>query len=161
MTNNQSILTKFYNDIIVISFSLLFFIVTTTIISMIISGSRLDGMFKGLCFGFGLSMTTFYYLRGQLKIWTTIIQAVVNSAFTVFTFLGLDYLIDNTETTTVAFGYVKILISIPIFISTFKQILDRFALILNAVKREKKPINLIWQFDNINREKKPNAQQRI
>ncbi|WP_167517097.1 hypothetical protein [Hydrotalea flava] len=142
MNKKQTILTKFYNDIIVITFSLLFFIVTTTIISMMLSGSRIDGMFKGIYFGLGLSMATFYYLRGQFKILTTIIQALLNTALTVLTFFGMDYLIGDNETSKIAYGYVYILISIPLFITTYKQILDNFATKLNADKRAKEPVNL-------------------
>ncbi len=133
----------FYSDFIVTTFSLLLLMVVGTIGSIIVTGSREEGMAYGLIGGLGLGLIAFYYLRGQFNFIWTVLQLTINAGLTVGEFLGVSYLLKDTGVSEISYGYVLIFISVPTLISINKQLLDILTKKLNAEKRVKQPMQIL------------------
>lgn len=145
MTTEQNIsyFRTFYSDFIVTTFSLLLLMVVGTIGSIIVTGSREEGMVYGLLGGLALGLIVFYYLYGQFKLIWTVLQVTVNAGLTAGEFLGVSYLLKDTGISEISYGYVLIFISVPTLISINKQLLDNLTKKLNADRREKKPFQIL------------------
>lgn len=140
---NISYFRIFYSDFIVTTFSLLLFMVFGTMGSIIVTGSREEGMVYGLIGGLALGLITFYYLRGQFNFIWTAMQLIINAGMTVGQFLGVSYLLNDTGIAEISYGYVLIFISVPTLISINKQLLDSLTKKLKAEKRTKEPIRIL------------------
>lgn len=145
MTTQQNIpyFRIFYNDFIVTIFSLLLLMIVGTIGSIIVTGSREEGMGFGLIGGLAMGLIVFYILRGQYNFIWTILQLTINAGLTVGEFLGVDYLLKDTGISEISYGYVLVFISVPTLISINKQLLDGLTKKLNAEKRLKQPIQIL------------------
>jgi hypothetical protein len=141
--NDKSFFNIFYSDFIVIIFSFLAFLVITTVISITVIGSREEGMASGLIIGLALGLGTFYYLRGQFNFILTVVQAIINAGLTIAEFLGVAFLLKDTEIAEISYGYLLIFISVPALISVNKQILDYLTSKINGQKRDKEPMNIL------------------
>lgn len=140
---NTSYFRTFYSDFIVTTFSLLLLMVVGTIGSIIVTGSREEGMVYGLIGGLALGLIAFYYIRGQFNFIWTLLQLTINAALTVGEFLGVSYLLNDTGISEISYGYVLIFISVPTLISINKQVLDNLTKKLNAEAREKQPFQIL------------------
>lgn len=145
MTTQQNIsyFRTFYSDFIVTTFSLLLLMVVGTIGSIVVTGSREEGMVYGLIGGLALGLITFYYLRGQFNFIWTVLQLTINAGLTVGEFLGVSYLLKDTGIAEISYGYVLIFISVPTLISINKQLLDSLTKKLNAERRVKQPFQIL------------------
>jgi hypothetical protein len=111
-----------------------------TIGSIIVTGSREEGMSYGLIIGLASGFKAFYYVRGQFNFIWTFLQLIINSGLTVVEFFGVYYLLKNTGISEISYGYLLIFISLPALASINKQTLDYFAKKLNAESRIKQPM---------------------
>lgn len=141
--HNTSNFKTFYIDFIVLTFSLILLLVVVTIGSIIVTGSREEGMVYGLIGGFALGLILFYYLRGQFNFFWTVLQWTINAGLTVGEFLGVSYLLKDTGISDISYGYVLIFISVPTLISINKQLLDKLSENLNVAKRLRKPFRIL------------------
>jgi hypothetical protein len=117
--------------------------VVGTISSIVVTGSREEGMVYGLIGGLVLGLITFYYLRGQFNLIWTVLQLTINAGLTVGEFLGVSYLLKDTGIAEISYGYVLIFISVPTLISINKQLLDSLTKKLNAERRLKQPFQIL------------------
>ena len=136
----NSCFRMFYFDFIVATFSMLVFMLVWTIGSIIVTGSREEGMSYGLIIGLASGFKAFYYVRGQFNFIWTFLQLIINSGLTVVEFFGVYYLLKNTGISEISYGYLLIFISLPALASINKQTLDYFAKKLNAESRIKQPM---------------------
>lgn len=140
---HNSYFRTFYSDFIVTTFSLLILLVIGTIGSIIMTGSREEGMVYGLIGGLVLGLIAFYYLRGQFNFFWTVLQLTINAGLTAGEFFGVSYLLRDTGISEISYGYVLIFISIPALISINKQLLDSLTKKLNGGKRVKEAIRIL------------------
>ena len=145
MTTQQqnSYFRTFYSDFIVTTFSLLLLLAVGTIGSIIVTGSREEGMVYGLAAGLVLGLIAFYYFRGQFNFIWTALQLTINAGLTIGEFLGVSHLLKDTGISEISYGYVLIFISVPTLISINKQLLDNLTRRFNGQKREKQPIQIL------------------
>jgi hypothetical protein len=133
--NNKSTIRLFLTDFATVALSFLIFLAIMTITSIVVIGSREEGMGFGLIIGFVAGLATFYYFRGQFNLIWTILQIIVNGILTIGELFGVWWLLEGTTISEISYGYLLILISIPSLISINKQIIDHLTIQMNGQKR--------------------------
>jgi hypothetical protein len=107
-------------------------IVISTFCSIIVTGSREEGMVYGLIGGFIMGLIFFYYLRAKFRFWTAALQLTINAVVSIGEFLVIRNFTDDMEISRLSYGYVLVFISLPTLISINKQLLDNLAIIFTA-----------------------------
>lgn len=142
MKKSNQLFINFYNDFVIVALTLLLFIVVTAIISMMLNGSKVDGIANGIYWGLSLGLISFYYLRRQFSILITIVQTILNTILTILQFYILDIIFGDLILVYGTFGDFFIAILVPVLLAINKQLLDYLANKINAQKSNKKPIEI-------------------
>ena len=144
MTKHSIILSirTLCNDVIFSVFSLFLLTAISTSASIMVTGSREEGMAYGLICGFFLGLMIFYYLRAKFSAITTVLQIIINAGLSFGEFFVISHLTENMKISKLSYGYILIFISVPIFLSLNKQLLDNLAKIVPMKLREKQPVQI-------------------
>jgi len=124
---------------VALSFPILLFGLTT--LSIIVTGRREDGMGFGAILGFAAGLVLFYCIRGQFSWSWTIAQIIVNAGLTMGELYITGKTFEGAPIAEASYGLILILISVPIFVSVNRQLLDFLAILLKGQRRKPKQEN--------------------
>jgi hypothetical protein len=122
--NKESALKTFMTDFFTVTLVFTVLLFAMTILSIVVIGSREEGMGFGVIIGFVAGLAVFYYFRGHFNLRWTIGQVIVNAGLTIGEFYLVSDLFDGSSISELSYGYVLIIISVPTLISLNRQLID-------------------------------------
>src|SRR5690242_16339754 len=130
--SENSSLRLFLIDFMVIALLFVVFLFLMTVVSIMITGSREDGMGIGVVIGFISGLSVFYYFRGRFNFIWSLMQVLVNMVLSSAAIFGIVLLFKNSAVIDTSYGYPFIAISVPAVISINKKIIDNLTELLKG-----------------------------
>jgi hypothetical protein len=134
-TNPPNSFIKLFYDYFAIFSLLLISLGLMTVISIVVSGSREDGMAFGLMIGFLVALAAFYYFRGGFNKTWTFVQIGGNALLTIGEVAILTLFLLSYQVDAISSQYLAIVIVFPGLIVMNKLILDYLVSLMGGEER--------------------------